>query len=192
MLAATQLLLPGYLEHRIEDRLTANGGRANVTLEALPALRLVAGDGDRLAVIGGGLGIELKPADLQSRSLEKLDGFGEVQLRLRDVRVQPFEVRTFDLVRPGDADAYELRLSAVTSAHGLVTYGSQRLRLLGLLVGGAANTLPRDRGRIPIELAARVESASGRPRVVEARGTVAGIEVGPLVQLLSGALLSRL
>jgi hypothetical protein len=191
-LVATQLFLPGYLEHRIEHRLTENGGRASVTLEALPALRLVAGDGDRLAITGRGLDIDLEPSDLRSRSLQELDGFDEVELRLRGVRVQPFEVRRFELVRPADADTYDLQLSAVTTPLGLLTYGSERLPgLLAVLVGGTASALLRDRGRIPIDFVARVESADGRPRVVGAKGTVAGIEAGLLVQLLSGALLSR-
>jgi hypothetical protein len=43
-----------------------------------------------------------------------------------------------------------------------------------------------------VDLDALVSSDDGRPHVVSARGTVAGLQVGPLVELLAGAVLSRL
>src|SRR5437764_14631330 len=38
LLVLSQLFLPLYLEGRVEHRLTKNGGKADVTLKALPAL----------------------------------------------------------------------------------------------------------------------------------------------------------
>jgi hypothetical protein len=192
-LAASQLLLAGYLEHRIENRLTADGGSASVTLEALPALRLLAHDGDRLVIEGQNLRIDPKLSDLTARSLDDLDGFDEVELRLRGLEAGPFRVHVFDLGRAGDADTYRLQMTAATSPRELLGYGSAQLPgLLGPLVGGAAATVLQGRGQIPIDFDAELASDGGRPRVVSARGTVVGIQVGPLVQLLAGAVLSRL
>ena len=51
-LVATQLVLPPLLASKVEDRLTAHGGRADVDLDAVPALRLLAHDGDRFELHG--------------------------------------------------------------------------------------------------------------------------------------------
>jgi hypothetical protein len=193
LFVASQLFLPGYLAHRIEDRLTADGGSASVTLEALPALRLLAHDGDRLSIEGHDLVFDVRLSDLGSRSLRELDGFDEVELRLIDLRAEPFQVRGFVLTRPEDATSYHLQMSATTSARALVSYGSTRLQgLLGPLVGGTAGALIQERGQIPVDVDAQLASDAGRARVLSARGTVAGVQVGPLVELLAGAVLSRL
>jgi hypothetical protein len=191
VLVASQLFLPRFLEHRVEDRLTADGGSASVTLRALPALRLLAHDGDRLSIDGHDLVFPVSLSDLGSRSLRDLDGFDEVEIRLERLRAKPFEVRDFVLTRPEDAANYRLRMSATTSAHALVSYGSSQLPgLLGPLVGGTAGALIQQRGQIPVEVDAELASDGGRPRVLGARGTVAGLQVGPLVELLAGAVLS--
>jgi hypothetical protein len=193
VLSASQLFLPGYLERRIENRLTADGGSASVTLEALPALRLLAHDGNKLSIAGHGLVFAVRLSDLGSRSLRELDGFDEVEIRLVRLRAGPFQARDFVLTRPEDASSYHLKVSATTSARALVTYGSARLPgLLAPLVGGTAGALIQERGRIPLDVDAELTSDAGRPRIVSARGTVAGLQVGPLVELLAGAVLSRL
>jgi hypothetical protein len=193
VLVASQLFLPDYLERRIEHRLTADGGSASVTLEALPALRLLAHDGDKLAIAGHDLAFPVRLSDLGTRSLEELDGFDEVEIRLERLHAQPFEVRDFALTRPANASGYRLRVSATTSARALVSFGSARLPgLLGPLVGGTAGALILQPGQIPVEVDAALASDAGRPRVVSASGTVAGLQVGPLVELFAGAVLSRL
>jgi hypothetical protein len=191
MLAATQLFLPGYLEHTVEDRLTADGGSVSVTLRALPALRLLAHDGDKLSIDGHDLVSPIRLSDLGSRSLDDLDGFDEVDIQLARVHADPFEVRDFSLTRPEDSDHYRLRVRAITSAQALVRYGSAQLLpgTLAPLFGGAAAALAQ-RGQIPVDLNASIASDDGRPRVVTAHGTVAGLQVGPLVELLAGAVLS--
>jgi hypothetical protein len=193
VLLAAQLFLLRYLEHRIEDRLTSDGGSASVTLEALPALRLLAHNGDKLAIDGHDLVFDLRLSDLGSRSLRELDGFDDVEIRLADLRAQPFQVRAFVLTRHEDSSSYHLQVSATTSARALVSYGSAWLPgLLGPVVGGTAGALIQQRGQIPVDVDVELASASGRPRVVSARGTVAGLQVGPLVEILAGAVLSRL
>jgi hypothetical protein len=190
-LIGSQLLLPGYLGNRIEDRLTAEGGSADVSLEALPALRLLAHDGDRIAIEGRDLRMDLRLSDLRARTLEDLDGFDEVELRLHDLVAGPFRLHKFDLLRPKDADTYRLLMVGSTSAGAIVAYGSAQLPgLLAPLVGGAAALL--DRGQIPLDLTAVLASDGGRARVVGARATVAGLQIGPLVELLTGAVVARL
>ena len=188
-LVVSQLLLPRYLEHRVEDRLTAGGGSADVTIEALPALRLLVEDGDRLAIEGHDLRVDLRNG-LKPHTLDGLDGFDEVSLRLRTVRAAPFDVRTFELTRPEGADDYRLVMDATTSAGDLVAYGAAGLPLLGPLLSGAAGAATQD-ARIPLDVNAVLRSDDGRPRVASARATVAGLPVGPLVELLAGAVLSR-
>jgi hypothetical protein len=191
-LVASQLFLPQYLEHRIESRLTAAGGNASVTLAALPALRLLAGDGDRLAIEGHNLRFPLQISQLRSRSLDRIDGFDKLDLRLRNTFADPFRVDHFDLTRTEGEATYQLELSAATSAGALLAYGSGRLPgVLASLTRGAAGTLPRDRRVIAVDMEARLASEGGRPRVVSARGTIGGLQVGPLVELVAGALLSR-
>ncbi len=192
-LVASQLLLPRYLEHRIENRLTAEGGSAGVTLEALPALRLLAHDGDRLAIDGRDLRLDLRLSDLRSRALDDLDGFDEVDLSLRSFESGPFQVAVFDFDRGEGDETYRLRITALTSAPALLAYGSAQLpELLGPLVGGAASAALRGLGAIPIDVDAVVASEKGRPQVVRARGTVVGLQVGPLVELIARAVLSRI
>jgi hypothetical protein len=189
LLAVTQVLLPRYLEGRIENRLERNGGSADATLEALPALRLLAHDGDRLAIEGRDLAFEVRLSSLGSRFLDDIDGFDEVHMRLRGLRADPFRVGTFLLARSEGEDGYRLRLRATTSAGALASHALPGL--IGALVEGA--TRLGDRGaRIPIAVDAVIVSEDGRARVTRARGTVAGLQVGPLVELLSAAVVSRL
>ncbi len=191
-LVGSQLLLPGYLENRIEDRLTAEGGTADVSLEALPALRLLAHDGDRIAIEGRDLRMDLRLSDLRARTLKDLDGFDEAELRLHDLVAGPFRLQTFNLVRAEDADSYRLSMIGSTSAGALVAYASAQLPgLLAPLVSGAAAAL-QGRGQIPVDLTANLASDDGRARVVGASATVAGLQVGPLVELLTGAVVSQL
>jgi hypothetical protein len=192
VLLASQLLLPGFLEGRIENRLTAGGGSATVELSALPALRLLAKDGDRLSIEGRGLSFRLEPSKLRSRSLADFDGFDEVALHLRSVDVAPFHVEAFDLTRVDGGEPYRLRIAGATSAGALVAYGLDRLgSLLAVPRAGLAPLLGAEQGRVPFAIEADLESDDGRPRVVGARGTVAGLPAGPLVELLAATILTK-
>src|SRR4051812_24161155 len=55
LLGISQLVIPPIAEHRVEDRLTAAGGTANVSMSAFPAARLLFGDGSRITITGSGL-----------------------------------------------------------------------------------------------------------------------------------------
>src|SRR3954468_21045919 len=81
LLVLSQLLLPLYLEGRAEDRLTSNGGKADVTLKAFPALTLLEGSGREAKVSGTGLNPDLNGGG--DKPLDDLDGFGKVDIGLR-------------------------------------------------------------------------------------------------------------
>jgi hypothetical protein len=193
VLVATQLALPPYLEHRVADRLEAHGGTARVDLDAIPALRLLAEDGHSLEVHGRELPVDLEELDPDAKLFDRLDGFDRAQISLSDVAAGPFSVRAFALSRPDGADDYRLRMQGRTSARRVSDYFASRLPgLLGPLLSGATETLGLGARPIPFDVAARLESDDGRPRVVSSRGNIAGFNAGPFTQLLVNAVVSRL
>ena len=80
-----QLALPAFYESRVEDRLEEDGGSADVSIGAFPALTLVGGRGKELKGTGDGLKFDID--DRREDPLGKLDGFEEVDLRLTDTEV---------------------------------------------------------------------------------------------------------
>jgi hypothetical protein len=187
--AATQLVLPPYLEGRVERRLEDGGGRAEVSLSAVPAARLLFSHGGRIEIQGSGL-----RTDLRAHSLEKLDGFDEVDVRLTNLRAGPFEADRAELTRGAEDEPYRLLVTANVRPRDLSSYvGSQFGGALGSLFGGlAADALPFGNSPLPVKLDARVASEDGRPRVVSDDSTLAGLPTGPLAEALVGAIVSRL
>jgi hypothetical protein len=188
-LVVAQFAMPDITEDRIEDRLTEGGGSATASVGALPAVRLLVGDGDRIEVRGEGLSLDVEE---ERRVFERLDGFGEVDVQLDRFRAGPFQVERFDLRRDGD-EPYRLVSSSVTSGGALVEYGSAITGLPGgsllraLLQGSEVTETP-----VPVELDMELRSDGGRVRVVSGGGTVAGFPAGPLAQLLTAAVLTQL
>ena len=190
LLVTSQLVLPGLAENRVEGRLTEGGGSAKVSLSALPALRLLFSDGDRLEARGTDLDLEL--AGDQPDVLGRLDGFSEVDVVLANLRAGPFAVDSFELLRDG-SEPYSVRSQTTTSAAALAEYGADRLGLSGgpllrFFVGQA----PQGDRPVPISLDLELESDDGRIRVTEGGGTVAGYPTGPLAELLTAAIAIRL
>jgi hypothetical protein len=195
LLLASQFLLPPYLEGRVEDRLTARGGSARVSLEALPALRLLFEDGEKVGIEGRGLRIEPRDGEARlPRLFEELDGFDEVDLQVVDTRVGPIAVSAFSLRRPTDDENYRFRASATTSPRELYSYVVSRVSgSLGPLVVGAADSLLRGEDTpVPIDLAGELESEDGRPRLISGTGEVAGIRTGALVEIIAAAVITQL
>lgn len=188
--AISQLVLPPLTESRIEDRLTSGGGSALVSVEALPAARLLVGDGDRITVQGSGLDLDL--AREEPEVFERLDGFDDVEVTLDDFSAGPFAVGRFELTRSGSAP-YRLASSARTTGADLVAYGVARLGLPGApLLGFLGGRVPEADRPIPIKLNMELESEGGRVVVTSGGGTVTGIPTGPLAQLLTEAIVVRL
>ena len=85
---ATQMLIPRIGENQVEDRLTKEGGTAEVNIEAVPAIRLLFDDGDKLEVRAQEVDIPID--DIQGKSFKEFDGFNEVDVRLALSKVGPF------------------------------------------------------------------------------------------------------
>jgi hypothetical protein len=190
LLVGAQLFLTGVGERRIEDRLTENGGAADVTLSATPAARLLLGDGDRIDVRGSDLDLDLETEDPEV--LDRLDGFDEVNVDLSDFRAGPFDVLSFELTRDGDGP-YSVRSTSATTAADLVDYGADALGLAGgPLLRFFAGRAPLGSRPIPIKVDMEMESDDGRISIVSGSGTVAGYPTGPLAQFITAAIVVRL
>ncbi len=191
VLVATQLLLPRYLDRRVERQLTEHGGSAQVTLSAFPALRLLAREGDRLRVRASGLQLALVAPT--SQVLGNLDGFSSVDVVLSDVQSGPFAVSRAQIERSGNG-GYLMSVRATATAGALSTYAGGALGGdLGSELGGlASGLLGLGSAPIPINLAARIVSDGGSPVVEGVQGTIAGLPAGPVIEALAAALANRL
>ena len=192
VLVGSQLLLPRYLEGRIEDRLTIDGGTAEVSLEALPALRLVAGDGDRIEVRGSALSIDLSARPPQS--LDRLDGFDQVDVRLTEIAATPLRADTITLTRQAADSPYRLAVSATVSPRELSRFaGSELGGAFGGLLGGLAGSLsPLADEPVPVDLEVQVQRVGERLRITGGAGTIAGFPAGPVAEALAAAIVARL
>jgi hypothetical protein len=192
VMVACQLVLPPLAERRVEDRLERDGGNAEASLSALPAPRLLFGDGDSFEVRGRGLSVDLSR---QEPVLDRLDGFGEVDVRLTDVDAGPVAVSRFDLLRGEGDEAYAVRMTGETTPRDVASFlGSQTGGLLGGVLGDlAAGGLPGG-GTIPVpvDVRASVESRDGEPKVTSSRGSVGGVPGGPLLELVVEAVVRQL
>jgi hypothetical protein len=187
LLVASELALPAIVRSRIEGRLTKDGGTATVSVSAQPALRLLFGDGHRLAVTGTGNTLHLPPLGATPKNdvLGKLDGFDQVAVHLRDLHAPPFQVRSVDLTRSAGSAVYRLRLDATADATGLGQYVAGDLGALagGFLAPGA---------QLPVSGTFTLRSDHGRADVVGGSGEVAGIPVGSLGASIVAAIVDRL
>ena len=188
-----QLALPPYLAGRVEARLEEGGGRADVDVEAFPAVFLLAGRGGTFGVEGRGLRLEL--GERKDDPLKRLDGFERVKVVLTDLSAGPVRADRFELTRAGRGENYELRVQATATAQELAgQLGNAGGGGLGGLFGSLAGGLM---GRaaltpLPLELRASVSSRDGRPDVADATGSVAGLPAGPLAGVVLAVVLDRL
>ena len=176
VLAATQVLVPGLGERQIEDRLTEGGGSAEVTLGAVPALRLLFGDGERFEVSASELELDL---DRPEQVFERLDGFAIVDVSIADSSAGPFELDQFELSRDGDRP-YRFVATGETSVAELAELGLESFAIPGesLLDAVLEPLFGGSEVRVPIDLEMELTSEDGRVRVVSGGGTVAGVRPG--------------
>lgn len=189
-LVASQILVPSLGARRVEDRLTEGGGSAEVTLGAVPALRLLFSDGERLEVDAQELDLEL---DEREAVFDRLDGFTNVDISISDSGAGPFELRSFELHRDG-AGPYSLLASGQTTAGELTAFGFDQVELPGeslfdLLLDPLVENVDTP---LPIELDMELASDDGRVQVVSGGGEVAGIPTGPLAELITSAIVLQL
>ncbi|MEA2450001.1 MAG: hypothetical protein QOG63_1933 [Thermoleophilaceae bacterium] len=184
LVVASQLALVPYAEQRVVDALTANGGRATVEIEAFPALRLIAHDGDRIRIRGSGL--RLEPGREAGRALAQLDHFGAVDIELRSVTTGPLRADAFSLRRSGPSGHYRLNLRGSLSAAGAATYLTRQWGPLAAGLSGFA--FPAKETTLQINLAATLAHDDRGVRVLSVTGPLAdGVN-----RLLAGALANSL
>jgi len=193
LLLAGQVALPPYLAGRVEDRLSEGGGEADVSLSAIPSFALLAGRGSRFEADGSGL--ELDPDSRREQPFDRLDGFDEVSIDIRDSRAGPLRIEEMTLSRGEDGAPYELDLRASAKPRDLAAdLGSRAGGALGGLAGDlAARTLPGEGFvAVPVDVQAAITSEDGRVSVTDADGSVAGLPSGPLTEIVLAAVLERL
>jgi hypothetical protein len=188
-LVATQIFLPRTGENQVEDRLTKDGGTAEVNIEAVPAVRLLFDDGDKLEVEAREVNIPIE--DVQGRSFKELDGFNEVNVRLGLSRVGPFFAERVTIVRGDGDELYAFNFRGSTSA---AEVGEFALAGLPPLLRSALTALAGRAGsrELPIRLDVNLRSEKGRARVVGGSGTVAGLPLGGFALGIAGAIISRI
>src|SRR3954453_3081601 len=188
----SQLALPAFIEGRVEDRLEEGGGEAQVAIQAVPALTLLAGRGRSFHATGTGLHFDL--ADQGQDPFKRLDGFKRVDMQLRDLDTGPLKVGRFVLTRAGRHEPYKLHITAATTPRELSALLGGAAGAVGGLIGSlAGEVLPGAADlAIPVRLGALVDSRSGKPNVRSARATVAGFPAGPLAEIVLGTVLDRL
>jgi hypothetical protein len=190
LLLGSQVAIPAYVSSRVEDRLTAHGGSAHVTVHAFPALSLLQGNGRSIDVTGRNLTLDVP----RSAALDKLDGFDQVHIDITQARTGPFAVRRLRLDRDAKGATYRVVLDAVARPSDLTEYAVSRVSdgpLSGLIGGFAADLLPLPNEPTSIRLTARLRSDGGAAHVVAVDGGVGGLDAGPVAAALLGAVASR-
>ncbi|MFL5894349.1 MAG: hypothetical protein ACJ76Z_04455 [Thermoleophilaceae bacterium] len=187
----SQLLLPPYLEHRVADRLTRNGGSAHVDMSAFPSARLLFGHGSALHIHARGLSVDLPEGG--EDVFNRLDRFGDVTITVAASRAGPFSIRSFRLERRGD-HRFGVLVAGDATAGDVARYAGDQLAggFGQALAGLATSAVGGFERRIPVKVAMLIDSSTDPPRAVAVEGDVAGLPAGPLAQIVTNALLSSL
>jgi hypothetical protein len=190
LVIGSQFVLPRLAEREVESRLTESGGTAEVTLGAVPALRLLFSDGERFEIDAEGLDLDL---DEEIDVFDRLDGFAIVGIEIDDSRAGPFELDSFSLTRDGSGP-YAMTSTGHTSAAALADFGADTLGLPGgPFAGLALDALFGESGaRIPVTLDMRIASSDGVAEVVDGDAEVAGLPAGPLAEIIASSIVARL
>jgi hypothetical protein len=190
---ATQLLLPRFIERRVEQKLTQHGGHARVHLSAFPSLRLLRKEGDSLTVRATGLVTPPPDPASSNASLQDLDGFGSVDIQVIGTRMGPLTISRLTVKRAADGEPYTVHVQATVTGADLATYAGGQLGggIGGLLGGLAGAATPGASVAIPLDVTASLRSGNGGVRASNVTGSVAGLPAGPLVEALTAALAAR-
>jgi hypothetical protein len=190
VLVASQVLIPALGARNVEDRLESGGGTADVSMGAVPAVRLLWGDGERLEVDARDLDL---PLDRDLRVFDDLDGFGIVDVSIADSHAGPFDLTSFWLTRDGSGP-YHMVTSGQTTAADLVDYGIEGVQLPGASLLDSLMEVflgPSDQS-IPVTLDMQLASDGGVARVVSGESTVAGISAGPVGAMITSAIVNSI
>lgn len=188
-LVATQIFLPRIGENQVEDRLTKDGGTASVTLDSVPAIRLLFDDGDKLRVRAEE--VQIPVTEVQSGSFKELDGFDEVDLRLALSTVGPFFAEEVTITRGEGKDLYAFTFRGSTSA---AQVGEFALSGLPPLLRTALTALAGRAGErdLPVRLDVDLRSQNGTARLVRGTGTFAGLPLSGFALGIAGAIIARI
>ena len=191
LVVLSQLLLPPFLEERVAGRLTEDGGSADVSLSAFPAVRLLWGDGKRFQVRARGLTFVPGRGE---QVFDRLDGFEEVRVEVSGLEVEGVDASRFTLTRLRTGDPYLLSMRGkVSGREALELIGSEAGGPLGGIAGGlAGSALPGAGTELPLTVDADLASRDGRAEVVRTDATVAGLPAGPIAELVVGAVVKDL
>lgn len=193
--AVVQVALPRLAAGRIERRLTAGGGSAEVAVSALPAIRLLRNQGDSLVVRGSGLTIGLgADAEQPTAGLRALDGFDAVDVEMVGLRAGPFDVAAFVLARDRSGP-YAMAAEGTVTGAELARLGHAWLRssipgvgLIGMVVPG----VPLGSRAVRIAMEIELHSEPDGLRVGGGGGTIAGYPAGPIATVIAAAVARRL
>jgi hypothetical protein len=187
---ATHFVLPPVLEYRVEERLEEHGGHAEVDLRAVPAVRLLAGHGDRIEIEGSGLEFDFDDPDRDA--FERLNDFDDVHVDLAEVTAGPFDTERFRLDGEGGG-RYRIDVDATASIQDLAKVAGSRFGPLGELIGSiAGGSVPFSGAPVPVRLDGQLEAKDGEVEMVSGTGRVAGLPAGPVARLVTNAILFRL
>ncbi|MDQ3572511.1 MAG: hypothetical protein M3383_06580 [Actinomycetota bacterium] len=191
LLVLAQIFVPGLGEDAIEDRLTENGGVADVSLKATPAVRLLWGSGDAVEVSGSGLDLDL---DLEEdpRAFEDLDRFDDAQIVITDSDAGPVQIDNFTLTQDGD-DPYLLAMRGATSLSAIAEFAAGNAEVPGSgIIGTVLDFTGVGGADLDIDMDMKLVSDDGRVRVIEGGGEIAGVPTGPLAEVITAAIVLRL
>ena len=185
----TQGVIPNHYENEVQDRLTKNGGSADVSVKAIPAIRLLFDDGDELNVEARRIDIPVE--SLRGGALKKLDGFDHMRFAMVNSEIGPFTADRALLKRGEGDEFYDFTFRGSTSAGQLADFALGSLpaplrALIEAVSGRSANS------GVPIRLDAQLNSVNGRAQVVQGGGSVAGLPIGGIALPIVNAIISRL
>jgi hypothetical protein len=191
LVVLTQLLLPPFLEERVASRLTEDGGSAEVSLSAFPAVRLLWSDGERFEARGRDLTFVPGRGE---QVFSRLDGFEEVRVEVNGLEVEGVDASRFTLTRLRSGDPYRLSMRGqVSGREAIELIGSEAAGPLGGIAGGLAGiALPGAGTELPLTVDADLASRGGRAEVVRTDATVAGLPAGPIAEVVVGAVVKDL
>ncbi len=191
VVVAAQVFLPGLGEGAIEDRLTDRGGVADVSLNAIPAIRLLWGSGDSLEITGSGLELDIEVEE-DPRAFEDLDRFGDARIVITDSDAGPVRIDNFILTQTGD-DPYVLGMRGTTSLSDIAEFAAGNASVPGSgILGTILNFTGVGGADLDIDVDMELVSDDGRIQIPRAAARSPGFPTGPIAELVTSAIVLRL
>ena len=162
-----------------------------MTLGAVPAARLLFGDGERFEVSAKDLDLDLRPGRARVRSPRRLLDRRRLDHQLEG---RPARASATSSSAATAAGPYHLALGGQTTPADLVDYGLDNVDLPGTsLIGTIFDQFfgPSDT-EVPVDMDMELTSQNGRVEVTSGGGSVGGIPTGHLAEMITSAVVVRL